>query len=123
MENKNNSICSICGKEYYACLSCHDSIRVNPWKIYTDTSEHYKVFQIVRGYNTGVYNKDEAREKLNNVDLSDIDYFRPNIKQIVKDILKEKKQTKKSVEAEEKNASQKRNYKINKIEADEIVNV
>ena len=100
MENKNNSICSICGKEYYACLSCHDSIRVNPWKIYTDTSEHYKVFQIVRGYNTGVYNKDEAREKLNHVNLDDIEHFRPNIKQIVKDILKEKKKTKKPVEVE-----------------------
>lgn len=120
MENKNNSICSICGRGYYACLSCHDSMRVNPWKIYTDTSEHYKVFQIVRGYNTGVYNKDEARVKLNNVDLSDIDYFRPNIKQIVKDILKEKKQTKKSVEAEVETemvvnkpvVSRKRNYVV-----------
>jgi hypothetical protein len=95
-------------------------MRVNPWKIYTDTSEHYKVFQIVRGYNTGVYNKDEARVKLNNVDLSDIDYFRPNIKQIVKDILKEKKQTKKSVEAEVETemvvnkpvVSRKRNYVV-----------
>ena len=100
MENKNNSICSICGKEYYACLSCHDSMRINPWKVYTDTSEHYKVFQIVRGYNTGVYNKDEAKEKLNNVNLDDIESFRPHIKQIVKDILKEKKQIKKPVEAE-----------------------
>lgn len=100
MENKNNSICSICGKEYYACLSCHDSMRVNPWKVYTDTSEHYKVFQIVRGYNTGIYNKDEAKEKLCNVNLDDIEFFRPHIKQIVKDILKEKKQIKKSVEAE-----------------------
>lgn len=100
MENKNNSICSICGKEYYACLSCHDSMRINPWKVYTDTSEHYKVFQIVRGYNTGVYNKDEAKEKFNNVDLDDIESFRPHIKQIVKDILKEKKQIKKPVEVE-----------------------
>lgn len=100
MENKNNSTCSICGKEYYACLSCHDSMRINPWKVYTDTSEHYKVFQIVRGYNTGVYNKDEAKEKLSNVNLDDIEYFRPHIKQIVKDILKEKKQIKKPVEAE-----------------------
>ena len=118
MENKNNSICSICGKEYYACLSCHDSMRINPWKVYTDTSEHYKVFQIVRGYNTGVYNKDEAKEKLNNVNLDDIESFRPHIKQIVKDILKEKKQIKKPVEAEAETemvvnkpvVSRKRNY-------------
>ena len=89
MANKNNATCSICGSEYYACLSCRDSLKANPWKMYTDTSEHYKVFQIVRGYNTGVYTKDEARTKLKNVNLDDIKSFRPHIKQIVEDIIKE----------------------------------
>lgn len=95
---ENNAVCSICGKEYYACLSCHDSIKVNPWKVFTDTSEHYKVFQIVRGYNTGVYTKDEARVKLNNVNLDDMNSFMPNIKKTIKDILKERKPVVKSVE-------------------------
>ena len=86
---ENNAVCSICGKEYYACLSCHDSIKANPWKIYTDTSEHYKVFQVVRGYNTGVYTKDEAKTKLKNINLEDLENYRPHIKEIIKDILKE----------------------------------
>jgi uncharacterized CHY-type Zn-finger protein len=93
---ENNSVCSICGKEYYACLSCHDSIKNNPWKVFTDTSEHYKVYQIIRGYNTGIYTKDDAKYKLKNVNLDDIESFRPHIKQIVEDIIKENK----SVEAE-----------------------
>lgn len=98
MANKNNATCSICGKDYYACLSCRDSLKANPWKIHTDTSEHYKVYQIIHGLSTRVYSKDEARTKLKNVDLSDIERFRPHIKEIVKDILKEDKPFEKPVE-------------------------
>lgn len=98
MANKNNATCSICGKEYYACLSCRDALKANPWKIHTDTSEHYKVYQIIHGLSTKVYTKDEARTKLKNVNLDDIEAFRPHIKEIVKDILKEEKPIVKTVE-------------------------
>ena len=88
---ENNAVCSICGKAYHLCLSCSDAMKLHPWKTYTDTQECFKVFQVVRGFSTGVYTKDEAKEKLQNVDLKDIDSFRPHIKKIVKDILKEEK--------------------------------
>ena len=99
---ENNATCSICGKEYYACLSCHDSLKVNPWKAFTDTAEHYKVFQVVRGFSTNVYTKEEARDKLKNVNLNDLESFRPHIKKIIKNILKEEKPVVKTV----KNAEQ-----------------
>ena len=89
MTNKNNAVCSICGNPYYVCMACNDSIGISPWKIHTDTSEHYKVYQIVRGYNTGVYSKEEAREKFKNVDLSDMHTYREHIKKTVENILKE----------------------------------
>ena len=98
MANKNNATCSICGKEYYACLSCRDALKSNPWKIHTDTSEHYKVYQIIHGLSTKVYTKDEARTKLKNVNINDMESFRPHIKEIVKDILKENKPIVKTVE-------------------------
>ena len=98
MAEKNNATCSICGKEYYACLACRDSLKANPWKVHTDTSEHYKVYQIIHGVSTGVYAKDEAKEKFKNVNLEDMNSFRPHIKKIVKDILKEEKPAVKSVE-------------------------
>lgn len=91
MAEKNNATCSICGKDYYACLSCKDSIKMNPWKLHTDTSEHYKIYQIIHGYSTGVYTKDEAKAKFKNIDLSDLDTFREHIKVLIKDILKEEK--------------------------------
>ena len=93
MAEKNNAKCSICGNDYHMCLSCKDAMSAHPWKIHCCTSEHYKVFQIIRGLSTGVYTKDEVREKLQNVNLEDLNTFRPHIKKIIKDILKDKKET------------------------------
>lgn len=98
MVKENNAVCSICGKEYHICLSCSDAMKLHPWKIYTDSQSCFQVFQVVRGFSTGVYTKDEAREKLQNVDLKDINSFRPHIKKIVKDILKDDKSVVKAVE-------------------------
>lgn len=71
------------------CQSCKDQARLHPWKIHTDTSEHYKIFQIVRGYSIKIYTKVEAKSKLQTVDLSDIKDFLPNIKSIIETILAE----------------------------------
>ena len=87
MAEKNNAICSICGKPYSMCLSCKDMMKLKPWQTHTCSSEHYKVYQIVHGLSTKVYDKAEAKIKLQNVDLSDLDTFRDNIKNIIKDIM------------------------------------
>lgn len=87
MTEKNNATCAICGKGYHMCLSCKNVMSTSPWKKHTDTSEHYKVYQIIHGYSTGVYNKEEAKSKLQLVDLSDVDTFKDNIKNIIKDII------------------------------------
>ena len=89
MAEKINATCSICGKGYHKCLSCKDKIKVEPWKMYTDTSEHYKISQIVKGFYNGVYSKGEANDRLKNVDLSGLDGFLPHIKKIIEDIIKE----------------------------------
>lgn len=89
MTEKNNATCSICGKGYYMCLSCKDMMNLNPWKKHTDTSEHYKIYQILHGYSTGVYNKEEAKSKLQKVDLSDFDSLRDNIKCLINAIMAE----------------------------------
>lgn len=91
MTEKINSYCSICGKGYYQCISCKDMIQMKPWQLHTDTSEHYKIYQIIHGFSTGVYNKEEAKIKLQKVDLSDLDSLRDNIKNIINDIINEDK--------------------------------
>lgn len=88
---ENNAICKICGKPYHVCLSCADAIRLKPWQTYCCSSDCYKVFQVVRGFSTGVYSKDEFKKKLQNIDLSDLDSYREHIKTLIKDVLKEEK--------------------------------
>lgn len=84
---KNNSICAICGKPYYTCNSCGEYKRLYPWKTFTDTSEHYKIYQIIHGYSIGVYDKAETKDKLQNVDLSDLETLIESIRSIIKEIL------------------------------------
>lgn len=101
MAEKNNAVCDICGKEYYVCLSCSDAMRLHPYKSFTDTAEHFKIFQVVKGFLTGVYTKEEAKEKFENIDLSDINSFKPHIKDIIKNVLKEEKADVKEVTVKE----------------------
>lgn len=89
MAKKNNATCAICGNEYHVCLSCQDSIKLNPWKIHCCSSSHYKVYQAVHGYTTGVYTKKEFKNKLSKIDLHDLDSYIDSIKTIIKDVLKE----------------------------------
>lgn len=90
MAEKLNATCAICGKGYHLCVSCKSMMEVNPWKIHTDTSEHYKIYQIIRGYSVGLYTKAEAKSKLQMVDLSDLNDLRDNIKNIINDIMADK---------------------------------
>lgn len=86
MAEKINATCAICGKGYHLCMSCKDMISLTPWKKHTDTSEHYKIYQIIHGYSTKVYTKAEAKSKLKKVDLSDFDSLRDNIKAVITEI-------------------------------------
>ena len=85
---KANTKCAICGKDYYVCVSCK-SHNLTPWKIHTDTAEHYQVFQILRGVSLGVYTKSEAKEKLDSLNLKDVDTYIPSVQKRVKDIVGE----------------------------------
>ncbi len=86
MAETNNTTCSICGKGYYLCLACK-SHRTTPWKVLTDTAEHYKIHQVIKGYMNKVYTKDEANKKLKAIDLTGIEDFKPNIKSILYEIM------------------------------------
>lgn len=91
MAEKNNSTCAICGKAYHLCMSCKDKMKLTPWKVLTDTSEHYKIFQVVRGFCTGIYSKEEAKQALKNVDLSDKDTFLESVKNKIDEIMMDEK--------------------------------
>lgn len=121
MSEQINAYCTVCGNGYHLCLSCKDKMKLQPWKAFTDTAEHYKIHQIIHGFSTKVYTKDEVRSKLKNVDLSDLETFKPNIKAIIKDVLKEES-IEPSVQMDVPVASRKKNYKVNKVEVNENTN-
>lgn len=85
-KKKYNATCAICGKPYNMCYSCDKKNAQLVWKRFCDTPEHYKIYQLVHGYTTGLYTGAEANKKLANIDLPDLDELRPNIKEIVKKI-------------------------------------
>ena len=89
MAEKNNATCSICGKGYHACYSCKDSMQLHPWKMRCCSVDCYKTSQVVRGFSTGVYTKDEFKSKLKNLNLSNLENYREHIKALIKDVLKE----------------------------------
>lgn len=147
MVEQNNATCSICGKSYYKCLSCRDLIRLQPYKIHCCSADCFKVFQVVRGYNTGVYDKNELKSKLKNIDLSNLENYKDSVKLLIKETLREDepivetvKQIETAVETDEtveevvKDVAteeeiiveevetivpRKRNYKVNKVEETE----
>ena len=98
MAEKNNATCSICGSGYHVCHSCKDSIQLQPWKIHCCSVDCYKTFQVVRGFSTGVYTKDEFKSKLKNINLSNLENYREHIKVLIKDALKEERVAVKTVE-------------------------
>ena len=85
-KKKYNATCAICGKPYHMCMSCGKDKGL-VWKRFCDTPEHYKIYQLVHGYTTGLYTKAEAKRKLKNIDTSDIDELRPNIREILVGIM------------------------------------
>jgi hypothetical protein len=116
MAEKNNATCSICGGGYHVCHSCKDSIRLQPWKIHCCSVDCYKTYQVVRGFSTGVYTKDEFKSKLKNINLSNLENYREHIKVLIKDALKEESVAE-EITIEEKPIvktiiSRKRNYKV-----------
>lgn len=98
-KKKYNATCSICGKPYNMCYSCDKKNAQLVWKRFCDTPEHYKIYQVVHGYTTGLYTKAEADKKLKNIDTSDIDELRPNIREILVDIMGNDKKVEPVVES------------------------
>lgn len=86
-KKKYNATCAICGKPYNMCYSCDKKNAQLVWKRFCCCPEHYKIYQVVHGYTTGLYTKAEADKKLKNIDTSDIDELRPNIRDILVGIM------------------------------------
>lgn len=84
---KINHWCIVCGKGYHACNSCDDVKSFTPWKILTDTSNHYSIRLIIDDYTNNVIDKKKAKDMLKKCDLTGYKDFLPHVSKIISDIL------------------------------------
>ena len=89
MSKEINLWCVVCGKGYHACDSCNETKSFTPWRSLTDSIEHYKIFTVLRNFNNKLISKEEARELLSTVDLSDKDSFKDSSKKVLDEIFKD----------------------------------
>ena len=89
MSKEINHWCVVCGKGYHACDSCNEIKSFTPWRSLTDSIEHFKIFTVLKDYNNKLIDKNEAREMLSNVNLSDKDSFKESSKKLIDEIFKE----------------------------------
>lgn len=66
-----NTWCRICGKKYTVCPVCESAKTRTPWRIITDTAEHYQIWLAVSQYKSGIIDKQVAKEILENVGLNE----------------------------------------------------
>ena len=83
----NLTKCLICGEKYNYCPNCAGT---NGWRLYTDTHEHYQIFMVFQQYNSGVFNKEQARlafEKIGITADSDLSKLKQNVAKDIMDIV------------------------------------
>lgn len=90
MSKEINHTCIVCGTGYHACDTCNELKKINSWQRFTDTSNHYKIFQIINDYSHKVIDKKYAFNMLNKCDLKGYKNFYPNITKIIDEILEYK---------------------------------
>lgn len=105
-ENDKNATCIICGKEYHLCIACERTKSTwKHWKIIADNENCYKIYKIVNDYNFNKISKDEAKDLLKKCNLAELESFKDNVKNVIKEIMETKNVSKtvKTTKAKEEN--------------------
>lgn len=85
--DKENASCIICGNKYYLCIACErNKTTWKPWKIITDTEKCFKIYDILNKYNFNKISKEEAKEKLNSLNLGDLNIFKDSVREQIEEI-------------------------------------
>lgn len=89
MSENTNHTCAICGTKYHFCMDCGQAKTFTPWRTIVDTVEHYKIFMIISDYTNKHIDKAEAKEQLGKINLSELNDFVPEIKNVINTIMTE----------------------------------
>lgn len=82
-----NHYCIVCGTGYHACDSCSEVKQFKPWRVLTDTIEHFKIYMTLNSYNNKKISKQEAQEELKSLNLVGWESFKESSKKVIRELL------------------------------------
>lgn len=89
MAKKNNRKCIICGKKYYFCSACNSSDANKPsWYFIFDGQNCHDIYEICTKYRDKEISIDEAYDRINKLDISNLDEFAEPTRLQIEEILK-----------------------------------
>ena len=104
---KKNRTCICCSKQYSYCNTCsHDTSKPSWMNVYC--SENCRTLvQTATNYNMGFIGKETSRERLKNVDITNISKYKPDIQKFINAI------TENTIEKSEDNSQTNKTNQIN----------
>ena len=86
MALENNATCSICVKPYRVFRTCGEITSFSPCRRITDSLPHYMIYLVLFEY-TKNKDKAKAKEELGKCDLSELETFDNDVKNVINEIL------------------------------------
>ena len=86
MMKKNNKTCICCQKKYTFCLNCSDFDHLPRWMAIYHDENCKKISDVVSNYNFNHITKEQAREILDQCDLSNKENFNKMVKETIDEI-------------------------------------
>ena len=89
---KLNRTCGICRKKYSYCPSCAADANKPTWLAIFCCENCRDLYNVINDYEYKHLTKKEALDKLNNLDLSNVEALPGSLKQVFDEILKQEKE-------------------------------
>lgn len=120
MASRYKKICYLCGKEYQYCSNCRDFRTQPTWKNMFHDENCHKLFNLSTQFAQGYRTQEEARKILASCDLSDIDNFRQDVIDQIKNIQNSKptvieKKVDKQVEIKNETKENNKNVEVKEV--------
>ena len=118
MGNKHNHTCIMCGTTYKFCPNCSEYDRFPRWMSLYCSQNCHDIFETANDFEHGNINKEEAKKKLGELDLSGRKNYDGTIKMSIDKILGEMSKEKKdeAVKVEESKTEEKKFEHKEKVE-------
>lgn len=85
---RRNRSCYLCGESYQYCPTCSQDRTKPAWMAEFHSENCKNIFDICTRFNMKMFTKDEAKEAIEQCDLSNKENFRPSVQRTLSNLLK-----------------------------------